>query len=77
MTTSVTSDAKATGQRVVRMEAEALSEVERRIGDGFVAAVNLIAASTGRVIVSGIGKSGHVARKGPAIAVLRCETGFH
>ena len=72
MTTSVTSDARATGQRVVRMEAEALSEVERRIGDGFVTAVNLIAASTGRVIVSGIGKSGHVARK---IAATLTSTG--
>jgi arabinose-5-phosphate isomerase len=72
MTTSTTTDAKATGRRVVRMEAEALAEVERRIGDGFVAAVDLIAASKGRVIVSGIGKSGHVARK---IAATLTSTG--
>ena len=72
MTTSTTTDAKAAGRRVVRMEAEALAEVERRIGDGFVAAVDLIAASTGRVIVSGIGKSGHVARK---IAATLTSTG--
>ncbi|HEY5545843.1 MAG TPA: KpsF/GutQ family sugar-phosphate isomerase [Gemmatimonadaceae bacterium] len=65
-------DARATGRRVVRMEAEALSEVERRIGVGFAAAVDLIAASKGRVIVSGIGKSGHVARK---IAATLTSTG--
>ena len=72
MTSSVTTDAKAAGQRVVRMEAEALAEVERRIGDGFVAAVDLIAASKGRVIVAGIGKSGHIARK---IAATLTSTG--
>lgn len=72
MTTSTTTDARATGRRVVRMEAEALAEVERRIGDGFVAAVDLIAGSTGRVIVSGVGKSGHVARK---IAATLTSTG--
>jgi len=72
MASSVTTDAKAAGQRVVRMEAEALAEVERRIGDGFVAAVDLIAASKGRVIVAGIGKSGHVARK---IAATLTSTG--
>jgi arabinose-5-phosphate isomerase len=54
------------------MEAEALAEVERRIGDSFVTAVDLIAASKGRVIVSGIGKSGHVARK---IAATLTSTG--
>ena len=72
MTSTTTTDAKATGRRVLRMEAEALAEVERRIGDGFVAAVDLIAASKGRVIVSGVGKSGHVARK---IAATLTSTG--
>lgn len=72
MTTTTTTDAMATGRRVIRMEAEALAEVERRIGDGFVAAVDLIAASKGRVIVSGIGKSGHIARK---IAATLTSTG--
>jgi len=70
--TSDTTDSRMTGRRVVRMEAEALVEVERRIGDGFVKAVDLIATSTGRVIVSGIGKSGHVARK---IAATLTSTG--
>lgn len=60
------------GRRVVRMEAEALAEVERRIGDQFAAAVDLVAASAGRVIVSGVGKSGHVGRK---IAATLTSTG--
>src|SRR5688572_4740744 len=72
MTTISTTDAKATGRRVIRMEAEALAEVERRIGDGFTVAVDLIAASKGRVIVSGVGKSGHIARK---IAATLISTG--
>jgi arabinose-5-phosphate isomerase len=72
MTASTTTDARETGRRVLRMESEALAEVGRRIGDGFVAAVDLIAASKGRVIVSGLGKSGHVARK---IAATLTSTG--
>lgn len=72
MTASTTTDAKAAGRRVVRMEAEALAEVERRIGEDFVAAVDLIAVSTGRVIVSGVGKSGYIARK---IAATLTSTG--
>jgi arabinose-5-phosphate isomerase len=72
MTSSITTDAKATGRRVVRMEAEALAEVERRISDGFVAAVDLVASCGGRVIVSGIGKSGLVAKK---IAATLTSTG--
>jgi arabinose-5-phosphate isomerase len=72
MTASTTTDARETGRRVLRMESEALAEVGRRIGDGFVAAVDLIAASKGRVIVSGLGKSGHVARQ---IAATLTSTG--
>jgi arabinose-5-phosphate isomerase len=72
MTASTTTDARETGRRVLRMESEALAEVGRRIGDGFVAAVDLIAASRGRVIVSGLGKSGHIARK---IAATLTSTG--
>ncbi len=60
------------GQRVVRMEHEALAEVERRLDDGFVRAVELVASSGGRVIVSGVGKSGLIARK---IAATLTSTG--
>lgn len=72
MTTSAETDARVTGRRVVRMAAEALAEVERRLGDSFATAVDLIALCPGRVIVSGVGKSGHVARK---IAATLTSTG--
>lgn len=65
-------DAIALGRRVVEMEVEALAEVARRLGDGFARAVDLIAASDGRVIVSGVGKSGLIARK---IAATLTSTG--
>jgi arabinose-5-phosphate isomerase len=60
------------GRRVLRMETEALGEAERRIGDAFARAVESIAKSEGRVIVSGVGKSGLVGRK---IAATLTSTG--
>lgn len=60
------------GRRVVRMERDALDEIERRIGGAFVRAVELIAASSGRVIVTGVGKSGLIGRK---IAATLTSTG--
>lgn len=65
-------DALATGRRVLGIEAEALAESAKRLGEGFTRAVDLVAASGGRVIVSGVGKSGHVARK---IAATLTSTG--
>lgn len=62
----------AQGRRVLEMERDALDESARRIGDGFVKAVDLIAGSQGRVIVSGVGKSGLIARK---IAATLTSTG--
>jgi arabinose-5-phosphate isomerase len=60
------------GRRVLRMEAEALGETERRIGEDFAHAVESIARSEGRVIVSGVGKSGLIGRK---IAATLTSTG--
>lgn len=60
------------GRRVIRMERDALSEVERRLGDEFSRAVEMISASRGRVIVAGVGKSGLVGRK---IAATLTSTG--
>lgn len=60
------------GRRVLRMETEALGEAERRIGDDFARAVETIARSEGRVIVSGVGKSGLIGRK---IAATLTSTG--
>lgn len=60
------------GRRVVRMEREALEESEKRIDDNFARAVELLAHCTGRAIVSGVGKSGHIGRK---IAATLTSTG--
>jgi arabinose-5-phosphate isomerase len=60
------------GKRVVRMEREALHETESRIDDRFARAVEILAQSTGRAIVSGVGKSGLIGRK---IAATLTSTG--
>ena len=62
----------ALGRRVVRLERDALGAVEERMGASFAAAVALIAESEGRVIVTGVGKSGLIARK---IAATLTSTG--
>ncbi len=62
----------ARGQRVLRLEQEALGDALTRLDAEFARAVHLIRHSTGRVIVSGIGKSGLIARK---IAATMTSTG--
>ncbi|AVL71688.1 KpsF/GutQ family sugar-phosphate isomerase [Oligella urethralis] len=62
----------ATGQQTVFAEAEALTQLGQRLGDDFVAAAQLILACQGRVVVMGIGKSGHIGRK---IAATLASTG--
>jgi arabinose-5-phosphate isomerase len=51
------------GRRVLRLEASAVAAVADRLDDRFARAVRLLADATGRVIVSGVGKSGLIARK--------------
>ncbi len=51
------------GKQVIRIEADAVAALENRIDDNFAAAVELIYSSKGRVIITGMGKSGIVARK--------------
>ncbi|NCM96039.1 MAG: KpsF/GutQ family sugar-phosphate isomerase [Rhodobacterales bacterium] len=70
--TSSTTDFLATGRRVIAREAAALTLLADALGPGFGAAVELILAARGRVIVSGMGKSGHIARK---IAATFASTG--
>lgn len=60
------------GRRVLRLEAGAVSAVAERLDERFDRAVRLLAAARGRVIVSGLGKSGLVARK---IAATLTSTG--
>lgn len=62
----------AEGRRVLREEAGALLALAERLDQSFVEAVERIAATTGRVIVSGVGKSGIVGRK---IAATLTSTG--
>jgi len=59
-------------RRVLATEAEAVRALIERLDAQFVAALELIASRSGRVIVSGIGKSGHIARK---IASTMASTG--
>jgi arabinose-5-phosphate isomerase len=51
------------GKRVVRVEAAAVSELESRINGEFARAVELILGCPGRVVITGVGKSGIIARK--------------
>ncbi len=52
-----------TAQRVLRIEEEGLAAVRANIGNEFVAAVDAVIGCSGRVIISGIGKSGLVGQK--------------
>jgi arabinose-5-phosphate isomerase len=62
----------AAARRVLALEAEALTALAEGLDDRFAQAVSRLASATGRVVVSGMGKSGHVARK---IAATLASTG--
>jgi len=62
----------AVARRVIRSEIEGLEQLARALDAGFGAALDLCAAARGRLIVTGIGKSGHIARK---IAATLASTG--
>ena len=64
--------ALALARSTLDIEARALDALKARQGDGFVAALKAILACRGRVVVMGMGKSGHVARK---IAATLASTG--
>jgi arabinose-5-phosphate isomerase len=51
------------GKEVVRIEARSVAELGERIGESFADAVELILECKGRVIITGVGKSGIIARK--------------
>ena len=59
-------------KEVLKIEAEGILGLIERVGDEFVRAVDLIFKSGGRVVVSGIGKSGLVGRK--IVATLNSTT---
>jgi len=62
----------ATAKRVLQTEARAIEELVPRIGDSFAAACELCLSCQGRAVVTGMGKSGHVAGK---IAATLASTG--
>ncbi|MBS0501908.1 MAG: KpsF/GutQ family sugar-phosphate isomerase [Burkholderiaceae bacterium] len=59
-------------REALAIEADAVRALAQRLGDGFVRAVQLMLDVRGRVVVMGIGKSGHVGRK---IAATLASTG--
>jgi arabinose-5-phosphate isomerase len=80
-----TQQLRDTARRVIRAEAEALLELSERMSADFERACELILACEGRVIVSGMGKSGHIAHKiaaslastGTAAYFMHPAEGFH
>jgi len=66
------SAAISTARRVLGIEADAIAEAARRLGPGFDRAVEIIIACRGRVVVTGMGKSGQICRK---IAATLASTG--
>ena len=63
---------KSQALAVLKIEAEAVQQLEQFLNEDFDQACNLILQNTGKVIVSGIGKSGHIANK---IAATFASTG--
>lgn len=61
-----------TARRVIATETEGLNLLAAGLGDSFDRAVETILAARGRVVVSGMGKSGHIGRK---IAATLASTG--
>lgn len=49
--------------QVIRNEREAVAQLEKRVGDAFSEAVELLYSTSGRVVVTGIGKSANIATK--------------
>ena len=64
--------ALAMAQETLSIEAQAVTAVARRMDDTFVRAVALVLGVSGRVVVMGMGKSGHIGRK---IAATLASTG--
>jgi arabinose-5-phosphate isomerase len=61
-----------TGKKLLQAEAAALAEMSLRLDDAFEQAVSLILKHPGKVVISGVGKSGLIAQK---IAATLCSTG--
>lgn len=60
------------GREVIRAEIDALIQLEAYLDENFSAAIHMLDATRGRIVVTGMGKSGHMARK---IAATFAATG--
>lgn len=69
---AVAHDDIVSGRDTIIAEAEALHKLAASLGEPFAQAIDLLASVSGRIVVSGMGKSGHVARK---IAASLASTG--
>lgn len=70
--TAGSADDLAVARRVLAAECDGLTALAAGLGADFVAALDIMDRATGRVVVTGMGKSGHVARK---IAATMASTG--
>jgi arabinose-5-phosphate isomerase len=62
----------ACAQKTLQIEAQAILDLKARVGPAFIAALELILTCQGRIVVCGLGKTGHIARK---IAATLASTG--
>ena len=60
---SARTESLAVARRLLRIEADSVRALEGRVDDSFSRAIDLFAGMSGRVFVTGMGKSGHVGRK--------------
>ncbi|ARP93355.1 KpsF/GutQ family sugar-phosphate isomerase [Bordetella genomosp. 13] len=65
-------DAIASARRTLQVEARAIQDLSTRLDDSFTRVVQMLLDCRGRVVVSGLGKTGHIARK---IAATLASTG--
>jgi len=72
MDRSLPTDDLAVGKSVLTQEADALKRLAESLDGAYLKALDILAAVSGRVIVTGMGKSGHIARK---IAATLASTG--
>jgi len=72
MTEQTQTDFRTSAIRAIRIERDAIDALESRIGDAFSRACEVIMECKGRVVVTGMGKSGHIGNK---IAATLASTG--
>jgi len=65
-------DVMARAHHVLRIEADALANMQQQLGQSFIDLVRLILSCPGKVVISGVGKSGIIGTK---IAATLCSTG--